>query len=72
MATLQDAVDVALELLPPVGQKIEFDEFKAKLYADQPDNGRDAFARIIKQDLAVKELSRNADGKIIVLLSRKA
>lgn len=70
--TLDEMVLEALDLLPPAGQKMEFEVFKAKLYASNPSKGRDVFAHIIKNDLAVKELGRNASNKIVVNLSRKA
>jgi len=62
----------ALALLPPVGQSVEFEAYKAKLYAANPEKGRDVFAHLIKKDLLDKKLSRDAAQKIIVLLSRKA
>lgn len=70
--TLQGSIDSALDLLPPVGETVEFDAFKAQLYAADPDGGRDAFAHIIKRDLAKKKLTRNAEGKMVVILSRLA
>lgn len=72
MPSLEDVVKAGIELLPPVGQKVEFDEYKAKLYAAYPDGGKDAFARMIKAELVNKELSADANGKMVVLLSRKA
>lgn len=70
--TLQDSVDAALELLPAVGQKVEFDAFKAQLYTADPDNGRDAFAYMIKQGLMQKKLEHSPEGGMSLMLSRKA
>lgn len=72
MASLDDVVKGGIDLLPAVGQKVEFDVFKGQLYAAYPDGGRDAFARMIKNELINKELARNADGKLVVMLSRKS
>lgn len=69
---LQDLVDAAVELLPPAGQEVEFDAYKAKLYAAYPDGGRDAFAHMIKKGVIAKKLMSGADGKPVVMLSRKA
>jgi len=70
--TLDEVVKGGLDLLPAAGTKIEFDTFKAQLYAQYPDNGRDAFAHMIKRDLINKDMGRNAEGKLVVMLSRKA
>lgn len=69
---LEDLVIAAVALLPPTGSKIEFDAYKAQLYAAYPDGGRDAFAHMIKKGIVNKELDRNNDGKLVVMLSRKA
>lgn len=69
---MDELVVQALELLPPAGQTMEFDAYKAKLYAAIPDNGRDVFAHMIKRDLVGKKLSRKSDGSVAILLSRKA
>jgi hypothetical protein len=69
--TLDDSVKAAVDLLPAVGTEMEFDAYKAKLYAADPDNGRDAFAHMIKKEIVNKKLSRDASGKIVVMLSRK-
>lgn len=70
--TLQGSIDAALELLPATGQKVEFDTFKGQLYGADPDGGKDAFTHIIKNNLVKRDLERNADGKLVVMLSRKA
>lgn len=62
----------ALDLLPANNGEVEFDAYKAQLYSQLPNNGRDVFAHMIKRDLVQKKLSRDSNGKIIVLLSRKA
>jgi len=68
---LDDLVKYAIDLLPPTGQ-IEFNAYKAKLYAAQPDNGQEAFRRMLTADLVNKSLEQDAAGKPVVMLSRKA
>jgi hypothetical protein len=65
-------VKAAVALLPPAGEEVEFDTYKAKLYSEYPDGGRDSFAHMIKRDVVNKKLRKNADGKPVVMLSRKA
>lgn len=67
---LQDQINAAVELLPPVGQTIEFNAYKGQLYAANPDGGKDAFTFMLKNKLVKQELSSGEDGKPIVLLSR--
>jgi hypothetical protein len=69
---MDEVVKSAVALLPPVGQDIEFDEFKAKLYAAEPNNGRDAFALMLKNDLVNKTLKTVGDHQHRVMLSRKS
>lgn len=70
MASLDDIVKAGIAMLPPAGEKMVFDDFKAKLYAAYPDGGRDAFARMIKADLIKKELDKDKDGNHVLLVSR--
>jgi len=70
--TLDQMVDDAVALLPPTGQTIEFDAYKATLYAANPNNGRDLFSHMIRQNVISKKLSKNSSGQMVVLLSRKA
>lgn len=70
--SLDQLVALAVDLLPPVGTQVEFDVYKAQLYAAHPDGGRDAFAHMIKRDVIKKVLGTNAEGKPVVMLSRKA
>jgi len=69
---LDQMSEQAVELLPAVGQTMEFDAYKAKLYAQFPESGRDVFSHLIRNDIVAKKLARGADGKPVVLLSRKA
>lgn len=69
---LDDLVQAAVELLPPVGTNVEFNAYKAQLYAAYPDGGRDAFAHMIKKNVVDTKMSRDAAGKLVVMLSRKA
>lgn len=72
MPTKQDNINAALDLLPPAGEKVEFDTYKGQLYGANPDGGKEAFTHILKNNLVNRELSRNEEGKPIVLLSRKS
>lgn len=67
----QETIDAALELLPAAGTEVEFDQYKAQLYAAHPDAGRDAFATMLKTDQLKKRVVRGEDGKPKVMLSRK-
>lgn len=71
-STLQENINEAVALLPPAGEKVEFDTYKGQLYSANPNTGKDVFTYMLKNDLVKRELSKNADGKPIVLLSRKA
>lgn len=68
---MDEMIGAALALLPPAGQTVEFEAYKQKLYAANPTNGRDVFAHLLKRDLVGKKISRNAQGGMVVLLSRK-
>lgn len=70
--TLQEQIDAAVELLPPAGQSIEFDEFKSKLYAANPDGARDAFTYILKNGLVKTKVTRQADKSMKTTLERPA
>jgi hypothetical protein len=70
LQTLQESIDAAVELLPPAGQSIEFDEFKAQLYAANPDGGRDAFAYMLKNKLVKTTVTRQADKSMRTTLER--
>lgn len=68
---MDEMLSEAVEMLPPVGKTVVFDDFKAQLYSANPNNGRDVFSYLIRQGLVQKRLSRNSDGQMVVLLSRK-
>jgi hypothetical protein len=68
---MDELVAQAIALLPVSG-KVEFNVYKAQLYAALPDYGRDVFASMIKRSLVQKELGRDGSGNVVVLLSRKA
>lgn len=70
--TLQEQIDAAVELLPPVGESIEFNAFKAKLYAANPDGGKDAFTYMIKNGLVKTKVTRAADKSMTTTLERPA
>jgi len=60
----------ALDLLPPNGSKVEFNAYKAQLYAANESNGKDVFTHLLKKELIGRELGRDKDGKVIVNLFR--
>jgi len=70
--SMETMTDSAVELLPKAGEWMEFDKFKSTLYSANPEKGRDVFAHIIKNDIVLKKLDTNADGQVVVFLSRKA
>lgn len=70
--TLDEVVKGGLDLLPPVGTEVEFEAYKAQLYAAYPNNGRDAFAHMITRNLINKKLKTVGDHQHVVMLSRKA
>ncbi len=67
---LQDMVSSAVDLLPKKGEWVEFDEYKADLYAANPSKGRDVFAHLIRRDLVAKKLDTDTNGNVKVFLSR--
>lgn len=70
--SLDQMVTEAVAMLPASGQSVEFDTYKANLYAANPNNGRDVFSHLIRQGVVNKKLSRNSNGEMVVLLSRKS
>jgi len=70
--SMQDMTGSAIELLPKVGEWVEFDAYKSNLYAANPAKGKDVFAHIIKNDLVLKKLDTNTNGQVVVFLSRKS
>jgi len=68
---MDEMVGKAIELLPKSGT-VEFNAYKAQLYAALPDNGRDVLAHMIKRGMIENQLGRDSSGKVVVLLSRKA
>lgn len=66
---LNDVVADALELLPVEGE-IEFEAYKANLYAEYPEAGRDAFQHILKKDMVGKRLDTSTR-PVTVYLRRK-
>lgn len=70
--SLQEQIDGAVALLPPAGESIEFDEFKSKLYAEYPDNGKDVFTYMLKNKLVKTTVTRQADKSMKTTLARPA
>jgi len=68
--SLQAVIDAAVELLPPAGGEMEFNAYKAKLTAAEPDLARDAFTYLLKNGGIAQKLTTNAQGQHIVMLSR--
>ena len=70
--SLQEQIDEAVAMLPPKGERVEFDTFKANLYAANPDGGRDAFAYMLKRGLVKTRVTRQADKSMLTTLERPA
>jgi len=68
---LDTLVAKAIGLLPSNGSTMEFNAYKAALYSAMPDQGKEAFTRMLTADLVNKSLSRDSNGATVVLLSRK-
>jgi hypothetical protein len=71
-SSMETMTDSAVDLLPKVGEWVEFDKYKESLYNANPQKGRDVFAHMIKNDLVLKKLDTNANGQVVVFLSRKS
>lgn len=67
---MNDMVQSAIDLLPASGEWVEFDDYKADLYAANVTKGQDVFAHLIKRDLILKKLDTNTEGRVVVMLSR--
>lgn len=68
---LDTLVAKAISLLPSNGSTMEFNAYKAALYSAMPDQGKEAFTRMLTANLITKSLTRDSNGKTAVLLSRK-
>lgn len=68
--TIDQQIADALELLPVEGE-VDFDAYKAQLYAQNPDNGKVVFTHMIKNKLFSRRLEVNAPD-VLVYVSRKA
>lgn len=71
-SSMESMTSSAVELLPKVGEWVEFDAYKANLYSANPEKGRDVFAHMIKNDLVLKKLDTNTNGQVVVFLARKS
>jgi len=69
LLNLNDVVSDALTLLPAEGE-VEFNDYKAQLYVEYPEQGRDAFQHMLKKDMFKKRLDTSAR-PVKVYLSRK-
>lgn len=68
--TIDQQMKEALDLLPVEGE-VEFDTYKAQLYAANPDGGKEAFTNLLKNHA----LNRRVDFStrpVTVYLARKA
>lgn len=70
MASFNEMVNQAIDLLPKDGSPVVFDDYKAQLYAAMPESGQAVFARLIKADLISKALTVDSDGKHSLVVSR--
>ncbi len=68
--SIDSQVQAALELLPVSGE-VEFDAYKAQLYAANPDGGKAAFQMMLKNQMVNKRLDLSTR-PVTVHLSRKA
>lgn len=68
--SIDKQIEDALNLLPVEGE-IEFDAYKAALYAENPDGGKAVFTAILKAKSANRRLDMSS-GSPVVYLSRKA
>ena len=66
----QEQVEQALNLLPSDGSEVEFDAYKATLYAANPDGGKATFTRILTNKMVNRRLSLS-NGVYTVFLSKK-
>lgn len=69
--SLDVQIEEAVAMLPPAGEAIEFDEFKAKLYAANPD-AKDAFSFMLKNNLVKARVKRQPDKSMKTTLERPA
>ena len=68
---LDTLVAKAISLLPANGSTMEFNAYKTALYSAMPDQGKEAFTRMLTANLINKSLNRDSSGNTVVLLSRK-
>jgi hypothetical protein len=68
---MDELVAKALSMLPASGE-IVFDAYKASLQSEMPDNAKDVFTFILKNNLLGRQVRYDKDGNIQVYLSRKA
>jgi len=69
LLNLNDIVVDALTLLPIEGE-IEFNAYKAQLYVEYPEQGRDAFQHLLKKNM-VKSRLDTSTRPVTVYLSRR-
>jgi len=70
MAGFSEQLQEALDLLPSYDKPESFDDFKARLYAKNPNGGRDVFAHMIKNDMLRKELVRDSAQNVQLVVSK--
>ena len=72
MASFNEQLKQAVDLLPPVEKPILFNDYKAQLYDVNPDGGKAVFTHMIKNDLLRKYLDRDTNGNVILVVSKLA
>jgi hypothetical protein len=72
LASFNDQLKQAVELLPSADKPMIFDDYKAQLYSVNPDGGKAVFTHMIKNDLLRKELARDSSGNVILVVSKLA
>ena len=67
--TMQELQDMAVALLPTTGG-MEFEAYKAKVYAELPDNGRDILSHLLRNGVVGKRVAV-VDHKAVVTIFKK-
>lgn len=70
MASFNEQVKQAIDLLPSADKPMLFNDYKAKLYSVNPDGGKAVFTHMIKNDLLRKSLDRDTSGNVVLNVSK--
>jgi len=72
MATSDERVQAAIDLLPSDGGEVEFNAYKAQLQAADPDNWKEDFNRMLKYNLVKTVTRRPEKGVTTVHVKRQS